>query len=60
MSSMTTTMTLKNLSHDVTNYLQIIVSSMELGEPAPALNACKKIYELTDNMKREIMGIKHQ
>jgi hypothetical protein len=49
----------RSLTHQAINQLQIILCAMELQhEPKHALTACKRIHELADQMKAEILGIK--
>jgi hypothetical protein len=49
----------RSLTNQTINQLQIIIGAMELHhEPKFALTACKRIHELADQMKAEILGIK--
>lgn len=48
------------LAHNTVNQVQIVVSAMEQHEPKMALNACKKIKDIADEMRLEILGIKQQ
>lgn len=50
--------TFHKLTHQTINQLQIIMGAMDQHEPKLALNACKRIHELTDKIRSEIMGIK--
>lgn len=50
----------RSISHDAINQLQIIVSAFELGESKMALDACRRVHELADKLRLEIMGIKPQ
>lgn len=47
----------RELTNKTINQLQIILSAMEEHSPKHALDACKRIHELADQMKAEIMGI---
>lgn len=44
--------------HDAINQLQIIVGAMEMGEARPALEAVRKVHDIADRLRLEIMGIK--
>jgi hypothetical protein len=50
----------KRLAHDAVNQHQIIISSMEMHQVKPALDACRRLGELANEMRCEIMGIPRQ
>ncbi len=45
------------LNNHIINQLQVIIGSMEQHEPKSALNACKKIKAIADEIRLEILGI---
>jgi len=47
----------RKITHEATNQLQIIVSAMEMGESKIVLNACKRIRELTEDIRLEVLGV---
>lgn len=45
------------ITHHTINQLQIVLGAMEQHEPKMALTACKRIHQLADQMRAEILGI---
>lgn len=44
------------ISHKIVDQLQIVISAMDQREPRIAITACKRIYELDDQLRAVILG----